>query len=133
MDRMIAAVIGGELRQLNFSMEIFFDVVEKYGSVAQLMDVIDAGGKPAFEAVRWAALRMANDGELCRRAAGCDHRPMLREDSISLRMTPGEYAPLLDAVVDAIAEGFRRETSTENKEVDLGLAELSAKKAKAGE
>lgn len=132
MDRMIPTEIGGKTVLLNFSMEIFFDVIEKYGSVAQLMKAIDAGGRSGFEAVRWVAVQMANDGELCRRAAGYDAQRMLSENDISLRMAPAAYTALLNAVIEAIAAGFKREAESKDEEVDLGLAELNAKKEKAG-
>ena len=132
MDKMITAVIGGEERQLNYSVEVMFNMTDKFGSISKALEAIDAGGKECFETVRWFAVQMANDAELCRRAEGYDARPMITPEAITLRMRPVDFELLTAAVVDAISLGYRRETE-QDEEVDLGLAELNAKKAQAGE
>lgn len=131
MDRMIDAVINGEKRPLNYSMEVMFNMEEKYGSISKALDIINEGGSKGFETVRWFAVQMANDAELCRRDMGYDPKPMLTENSISLRMRPIDYELLTAAVVDAISAGYQREIATD-EEIDLGLAELNAKKTQAG-
>lgn len=130
MDRMTTAVINGEERELNYSIEVMFNMTDKYSSISNALDIIGAGGKEGFEAVRWFAVQMANDAELCRRAAGYDPKPMLTMDSITLRMRPIDFEALTNAVVNSIAHGYRRE-SDKDEEIDLGLAELNAKKAEA--
>lgn len=133
MDKMISAFINGRWRPLNYSIEVMFDMTDKYGTISNALDIILAGGKEGFEAVRWFAVKMANDAELCRRDEGCDPKPMLSVDDISMRMRPAEYDKLVDAVVEAIGLGYKQETASDDKEIDLGLAELNAKKTKAGE
>lgn len=132
MDRMVTAVIAGAERYLNYSIEIMFDMMDKFGTLQTALDAIQKDGKEAFEVVRWFAIRMANDGELCRREAGYDPLPMVQESDISLRMSPYDFETLRAAVVDAIGAGYRREIEDEDKERDLGLEELNAKKAVAG-
>lgn len=131
MDRMISATINGEARDLNYSIEVMFNMTEKYGSITAALDIIEKGGKEGFEAVRWFAIQMANDAELCRRAAGYDPKPMLTTDSITPRIRPIDFEYLTANVVDAISLGYKRETDAD-EEVDLGLAELNAKKVEAG-
>ena len=131
MDKMITANIAGELRELNFSIEVMFNVAEKYGSVKGALDTIDAGGRDGFATVRWLAVQMANDAELCRRSAGLDPKEMLKEDDISTLIRPIDFEILTAAVVNAISVGFGREIESD-EEIDLGLAELNAKKAGAG-
>ena len=131
MDKTITANIAGEFRELNFSIEVMFNVSEKYGSVKGVLDTIDAGGRDAFEAVRWLTTQMANDAELCRRAAGFDHKEMLKEEDISIHIRPIDFEILTEKVVNAISAGFGREIESD-EEIDLGLAELNAKKAEAG-
>ena len=131
MDKTITANIAGEFRELNFSIEVMFNVAEKYGSVKGVLDTIDAGGRDAFEAVRWLTTQMANDAELCRRAAGFDHKEMLKEEDISIHIRPIDFEILTAKVVNAISAGFGREIESD-EEIDLGLAELNAKKAEAG-
>ncbi len=133
MDRMVTTCINGEPRELNYSVEVMFDVVDRFGTINKALEMIERDGLEAFEVVKWFALRMANDAELCRRDAGYDHKPMLDQSAISLRIRPIDYELLKGAVVEAISRGYTREsTGTDQKEVDLGLAELQEKKAKAG-
>jgi len=131
MDRTITAKIADEERPLNYSVEVMFDMSEKFGDIKAALDTLEQNNKAGFEALRWFAIRMANDGELCRRECGYDPLPMLKESDISLRMSPLDYGILKAAVVDAIVLGYRREC--EGEEVDVGLQELESKKAKAGE
>lgn len=131
MDNMITAVINGEERPLNYSIEIMFKVNEKFGGVNQALSAIEGDTLESVQNVRWFAVELANDGELCRREAGSDHRKMLTIDDISMRMTPLEYVTLKKSVVNAIVAGYRREVDS-SEEVDLGLAELHEKKAPVG-
>lgn len=132
MDRTITADICGAVRTLNYSVEAMFDMTEKYGNIQAALEYIAMNTKEGFETVRWFAVKMANDGELCRREAGYDHTAMLKEEDITMRMKPMEYEAIRSAVVDAITLGYRRELDISDEEVDLGLLELEQKKTKTG-
>lgn len=131
MDYMTTAMIGGEERPLNYSVEIMFKVNEKYGGINKALSIIESDTPESVQAVRWFAAEMANDGELCRREAGFEHKKMLAIDDISMRMRPIDYALLKNSVVNAIVAGYRREVDSA-EEMDIGLAELNEKKAPAG-
>lgn len=133
MDRMTTAVICGRNHELNYSIEVMFNMREKFGTIQNALDIISQDDMPSFEATRWFAMQMANDAELCRREAGYDHQPMLTEQDISLRMSPLEYEELKGSVVQAIILGYKRELEDGDEETDIGLEELRAKKAEAGE
>lgn len=128
MDKMIPVVIAGRERLLNYSIEVMFDVNEKFGSVNTLLDLMQQNTRDGFEATKWLVLRMANDGELCRRAEGYDAVPMLTNDDISTRIRPIDFAELVEAATDAVRLGYQRENQDEDQEVDIGLEELNAKK-----
>lgn len=132
MDRMVTANIAGTERSLNYSVAVMFDMTEKFGTIQAALDAVQKDGKESFETVRWFAVMMANDGELCRREAGYDPQPLVKESDISLHMSPYDFESLRAAVVDAIGAGYRRETEDEETERDLGLEELNAKKIVAG-
>lgn len=127
MDKMIVAEINGKKRYLHYSIECLFAVNEKYGSVQTALEILQKDNRESFEAVRYLAALMANDAELCRRAEGFTAEEMISENDIPLRMSPGKYALLMDAVCEAIAEGYRQEQEDEDEETDLGLAELRKK------
>ena len=133
MDYLIPAIINGQERFLNYSIEIMFKVNEKFGGVNKALDAVAADTPDGVDAVRWFAVELANDGELCRREAGYDPQPMLKLEELSMRMRPIEYASLKASVVKAIFAGYKKDLpQDENQEVDLGLAELNEKKAPAG-
>lgn len=132
MDRMIETTISGVKRYLCYSVAVMFDMGDTYGDISKALDIIQDNSREAFDAVQWFAMRMANEGELCRRDAGYDPQPMVTEKEVSMRMAPSEFATLREAVVDAISVGYRREVEDSKGEKDLGLEELNAKKTKAG-
>lgn len=131
MGKYIMAYFAGELRPLHYSVGVMFDVNEKYGSASEALDLMTGDSKDSFDVTRYLAVRMANEAELCRRAEGHDHHPMLEEKDISTRMSPIEYVSLIQAISNAIEYGYTRELEDENEETDLGLLELR-KKAEAG-
>ncbi len=134
MDRMIETTIAGVKRHLCYSVSVMFDMADKYGNIQKALEVIQDEGRESFDAVKWFAMQMANEGELFRREAGFDHLPMVTEKDVSMHMPPIEFAALREAVVDAISAGYRREVDgPKNEEKDLGLEELNAKKTTAGD
>lgn len=133
MDRTVKTVIGGKERELNYSIEVMFHMRDRFESIQKALEIIASDTKESFEAVRWFAVQMANDGELCRREAGYDHLPLVSAMDISLRMKPLDYELLKGAVIDAITLGYKRELKKEDEETDLGLEELRSKKAEAVE
>lgn len=131
MDRMVKVNIGGIDRYLNYSIDVLFDVTEKYGSADRLMEIITRDDREAFEALKWIAVRMANDGELCRRAQGYDHSEILQDKDFSTAMSPHDYLLIKRAVANAVNYGYRRDIpDDEQKEIDLGLLELQENEEK---
>lgn len=131
MDRMVYANINGIERPLNYSTEVLFDVNDRFGSFEVAAELLDRDDREAFEAVKWFAIHMANDAELCRREEGYDKMPMLKDDDISPHMKVYEFLELKTAVVKAIELGYFREVENPEDEVDLGLQEIKSKKEKA--
>ncbi len=128
-NRTVAAEINGQERLLNYSIDVMFEMGERYGNIPKALEVITQDDKEGFEAVRWFAVRMANDGELLRREEGLEKLPLLTDKDISSRIHPMEFLALREAVIKAITLGYRRDIKPKNEEVDLGLAELNSKKA----
>jgi len=132
MDRVVAVRIKGLDRVLNYSVEVMFDVIDKYENIQNALKLLEQNNKESFEVLRWLAVKMANDGELCRREAGLDKNPIVKDADISLRMKPLEYEELKVAVIEAITQGYRREVVDPNEYYDAEFLEYEAKKAKAG-
>lgn len=127
MSKYIMAYFAGALRPLHYSIDVMFDVNEKYGGASEALEMMMKDDRDGFAATRYLAVIMANDAELCRRADGCDHHRMLEENDISTRMSPVEYLALKQAISNAIEYGYKRELEDENEEIDLGLIELQKK------
>lgn len=108
-----------------------FAVNEKYGSIQNALEILERDTREGFEVLRFLTVAMANDAELCRRAEGYDHLPMLEENDISLRMKPVVYLALKMAISQTVGLGYKQELKSEDGEVDLGLLELQ-KKEEAG-
>lgn len=131
MDRMIKCKINGQERYLNYSIEVMFDAIDKFGTASDMLQKIGEETREGFEALRWMIVHLVNDAELSRREQGYDPLPMLQENDISARMLPLDYKELQSAVIEAIAYGYNREVENPEEETDLGLAELNQKKTKA--
>ena len=128
MDRTEQVFINGKQYTLNYGMAVNWAVEEKYGTAANAMQACMAPGKEGFDAMRWIAVKMANNGELLRRQQGYDSETMLAEKDIQPTMAPGEYVPLSNAIASCIQKGYAQEREDPDQEYDLGLAELNEKK-----
>lgn len=128
MDRTEKVFINGNQYTLNYGMAVVWELEEKYKTAAEAMKLVVKGGKDGFDATRWLAVKMANNGEMLRRQQGYDKQPFLAEKDIQPTMNPGEYIPLATAVCHVLNIGYEQEYDDPNKEYDLGLAELNEKK-----
>ena len=128
MDRMATIEWDGHRYDLNYSVEVMFQVTERFGGVDRMLEAIEGETKESFEALRWMFVTLANDGELARRAMGYDQGTFLTEDAINTRMSPYRLLELKNAVMQAIRLGYSREFELEAEEIDLGLRELDEKK-----
>lgn len=128
MDRIVQTKFGDQDVYLNYSIEVMFEVIEKYGDVKQALTLIGQDNKEGFAVTRHIGLMMARDGELCRRAAGHDPQPIIGVAEICERISPYDYAQFRDAVVEAIVAGYNRENKEDASDVDVGLQQLNQKK-----
>lgn len=132
MEAMTSVPIGGKTYFLHYSVAVLFDVVDTYGSIQAALEQLANDDRKAFETVRWFLIKMAEDAELARRAAGYSPEPMLQEEALTMQMSPYAFETLRAAVIAAIEKGYAREVEDKDEEVDVGLAELRAKKATVG-
>lgn len=132
MDKMYHVLINKKFRPLNFSMEVMFNIADKFGSVPDALTAISVENRESVAAIKWLIVQLANDAELLRRMEGYEHDPILTEDDIIINR-PGIYQMYKEAIIKALDIGYEREVEDPKKEIDLGLEELNAKKEKAGE
>lgn len=131
MDKMIKTTFGKRELYLNYSIDVMFNVIEKYGSVSNALNIVEEDTRQGFAVTRHLGVMMARDGELVRRSLGYEPQPFFTEEDVCERITPYEYSEFRAAVVKAIAAGYGRETKDEAEEVDAGLQKLQQKKTEA--
>lgn len=131
MDKMVGLKFKGRNLTLNYSIEVMFDMAEKYGAIQNVLEIMGQETRESFEVIKWFLVRMANDGELVRRSGGYDPGVFLSEDDVTTQMGLHEYAEIKNAVLAAITLAYNREIEAENEEVDVGLQELNEKKTDA--
>lgn len=119
----------GEEYHLAFNGAAMFEIDEKYGGAAKLLDALDQPGQVGFKSLCAAVTLLAEQGELVRRHFGYDAGGMLSEEMISTLATPNDVIAMKQAVIKAITLGYGRDIESDD-EVDLGLIELNQKKRK---
>ena len=68
--RNVTVTIAGAELTLHYSMDVLFDVNEKFGSLDGALNALQEPGREGFEALLWMARRLAKEGELLRRERG---------------------------------------------------------------
>lgn len=132
VDKMNTTTVNGVERHLNYSIDVAFCVMDEFGSVKSFLEIIDKDDREAFSAIAWIAAKMINDAELVRRSEGYDAMPFVEISAFSPHMQLWKFRELKDDVAKAIGIGYDREFAEPEKETDLGLEELNAKKPEAG-
>lgn len=99
--------------------------MEKYES-ENLVEEIGKPGKEGFDALCWMAAELSRQYELYRRYQGETPGEYLTEQAVRTEIMPRDLLRVRSEVIDAIFAGLYREEDQE-KEIDLGLAELQKK------
>lgn len=127
---------NGRYYFLAMTAEALFTVYDQFGYTT---DILATTGclEPTVDGYKnlcWMAALLASQGELQRRRMGYSAQEMLAADDLRTNLPPTKVAELQDAVVEAMQEGFRRETEPEEEqEINLVLRERDeAEKKKAG-
>ena len=120
--------LAGRERYLAFTGEAMFQIQEKFGGTAELLEAMKGNTREAFSAAYEAAAILAEQGELARRYLGYDKSPMIDAEAIRATTGPADFLKLVHSISSAISLGYGREVEAEGDEVDLGLAELNAQK-----
>ena len=117
---------NGRYYFLAMTAEALFTVYDQFGYTT---DILATTGclEPTVDGYKnlcWMAALLASQGELQRRRMGYSAQEMLSADDLRTNLPPTKVAELQDAVVEAMQEGFRRETEPEEEqEINLVLRE----------
>lgn len=124
----VKITLAGRERYLAFTGAAMFEIREQFGGAKELLQAIQEDTRDALGIAAKVAALLAEQGELARRQLGYDHEPIATPEEIMATIAPSEIEALKLAIPAAITLGYGREVEPENKEVDLGLAELNAQK-----
>lgn len=120
-------ILNGKEYPLLFNGTAMFAVKDVFGE-DNVITAIKDNTPDAFASACKAAAILAEQGELLRRWEGYEPQEILTEKELLLTITPLGIVPLKNAVIEAVAAGYRRDIADENEEIDLGLEELNKKK-----
>ncbi len=133
MDRLVNFDFSGRPYTAYCPAAAVFDIYEKWGVCSNIVETTGffEDTRDGWDACCWLLAEFCRWGEILRRKAGHDPRPMLSVDELLLA-SPVDMPRLRLVVMDTLAAGFRREISDEGEnEVDLVLQELEAAEKKA--
>lgn len=116
----------GQHLYLLLNGQALFDIYDKIGTNGFITDPLKDNNKAGFEATCFFLAKLCEQGELLRRWQGQTRGPVLSEQYFRVHLAPREVAAAKDAILAAIALGFRREEK-ETGDLDLGLVELQKK------
>ena len=122
--------ICGQRLHLLLNGSALFDLYDKFGPDEFLTDHLKGSDKKSFEATCYFLFKLAEQGELYRRWQGHARGPVLSEQFFRVNLAPRDVNRAKDAIVEAVRLGFAREES-EDRDLDLGLAELQKKTGSA--
>lgn len=118
---------NGQTLHLLLNGAALFDAYDKFGTDAELLDIITGSSKKSFLATCWLTYKLAEQGELARRVEGFDREKIPSALRLTALMTPMDVARARRAIGRAVRIGFEMEHVEEPEVVDLGLRELQKK------
>ncbi len=124
---MVNIKVNGNEYDLLFNGAAMFAIKEKFDG-DNISDLIKDDTALCFQRACKIAVILAEQGELLRRYMGHTPCETLTEDELRLSISPLSIYALKNKLSEAMMDGYKREVTDENGEVDLGLAELNKKK-----
>lgn len=114
---------------LHFNGLALFDTYKKFGNDIAIGDLIDGSDAEHYRNLIWMLCETAQQGELYRRMLGYDNGQVLQFQQTLSAVTPAEILDIKLAVMEAVNEGFRRETKDEGDD-DPYLLEFERENSK---
>lgn len=118
----------GQMLHLCLNGAALFAIREQYGSEESVLDLIGGNDSEGFRRMCRILQILCEQGELVQRYLGQEPREIPTERYFATTLMPSDLPEVRDAMVRAVAAGFRRETQDERpKRRDLYLEELQKK------
>ena len=106
-----------------------FDILDRYGSRAEILEPIEGNDKKSYLNTCWILSKLAEQGELARRFLGHDHATYPTPERLAALMMPLEVPKARRAITRAVQLGFGMQHPADDEQdyVDIGLMELQKK------
>ena len=106
-----------------------FDILDQYGSRAEILELIEGNDKKSYLNTCWILSKLAEQGELARRFLGHDHATYPTPERLAALMMPLEVPKARRAITRAVQLGFGMQHPADDEQdyVDIGLMELQKK------
>ena len=119
--------LGGRVFHLCLNGAALFELYDKYGREAGLMEAIAGGDREAYNATCFYLATMANQGEIVRRYQGYEPGKFTTDAYFRANLAVWDVARAKEAVKAALLQGFHREEVDSDEVIDLGLQEIEKK------
>ena len=120
---------NGQTLHLLLNGAALFDIFDRYGSDAEILELIAGSGRKDLEATCWILAKLAEQGELARRYLGYDREKPPQAGRLIALMAPMEIPRARVAITQAVRLGFGMRHGEAEEYTDLGLQELQKKTA----
>ena len=128
--------LGSKTLHLLYNIEAMFDIYDRFKTVndkgkeskPDLTELTADQTRDAISNLCTLAAIMAEQGERYRRYKGLEAEDIPTEEDIRMCCSIKGFYSLRLAVMKAVTEGLKQETTDEDAEIDLGLVELNKKK-----
>ena len=117
----------GQTLYLLLNGAALFDTFDRFGSDAEIPDLIAGKSRTSLENTCWILAKLAEQGELARRYMGASPKAVPAERELLALMTPLEIPAVRMAITQAVRIGFGMRHQEPQEYVDLGLQELQKK------
>ena len=120
---------NGQTLHLLLNGAALFDIFDRYGSDAEILELIAGSGRKDLEATCWILAKLAEQGELARRYLGYDREKRPQAGRLIALMARMEIPRARVAITQAVRLGFGMRHGEAEEYTDLGLQELQKKTA----
>ena len=117
-----------QIYHLSFNGAALFDCYDRFGTKGDITDYIIKPTRTCFNNTCWIIAELSEQGTAVRRYMGLTAPKPLTEIECRMLMKPVDANEAKKKIIEAIAYGFSRDEKENEKEIDLGLAELNQKK-----
>ena len=118
---------NGQTLHLLLNGAALFDIFDRYGSDAEILELIAGSGRKDLEATCWILAKLAEQGELARRYLGYDREKPPQAGRLMALMAPMEIPRARLAITQTVRQGFGMRHGEAEEYTDLGLQELQKK------